>query len=98
MKVIIWLTLSVVTDITIAGVLVQFLRGHRTGIPQTEDILSKIIKCEYHLTCNIDALKLMQSSLFAIVTIQTGLVTSVCAMANLIIYLSLVSYGSCNTH
>lgn len=60
MKVIVWLTLSAVTDIVIAGVMVQYLRGHRTGISQTEDLLTKIIKCEYHFICDVVPVNLIQ--------------------------------------
>ncbi|KAF8311185.1 hypothetical protein DL93DRAFT_2083634 [Clavulina sp. PMI_390] len=70
---IVWLTLSAITDILIAGVLVYQLSRRRNGIADTEDLISKLIRF----------------------TIQTGLVTSVCAITNLVVYLALLYTGAC---
>ncbi|KAF8311182.1 hypothetical protein DL93DRAFT_2083628 [Clavulina sp. PMI_390] len=65
--VIVWLTLSAITDILIAGVLVVQLSRRRNGIADTEDLITKLIRF----------------------TIQTGLVTTVWAITDLILYLAL---------
>ncbi len=44
--VIVWLTLSAITDIVIAIVMVEYLRTHRTGIQKTEDAITKLVRCE----------------------------------------------------
>ena len=44
--VIIWLSLSAVTDVAIAVTMVIYLRGHRTGMAQSEDIVTRLIRCE----------------------------------------------------
>ncbi|KAF9516834.1 hypothetical protein BS47DRAFT_608345 [Hydnum rufescens UP504] len=64
--VIVWLSLSALTDVIIALTMVQYLRSHRTGFSSTEDILTKLVRF----------------------TIQTGAVTSLWAILDLIIYLS----------
>ncbi|KAF8324562.1 uncharacterized protein EI90DRAFT_2325060 [Cantharellus anzutake] len=64
--VIVWLTLSAVTDIAIAAIMVEYLRTHRTGIQKTEDAITRLVRF----------------------TIQTGALTSIWAIVDLIVYLS----------
>jgi hypothetical protein len=45
--VIVWLSLSALTDVIIALTMVQYLRSHRTGFSSTEDILTKLVRCPY---------------------------------------------------
>jgi len=91
--VIIWLTLSAATDLVIAGVMVHYLRSRRTGIAQTEDIITKLVRCESTSLSEVVWVLYWAYNLSS-VTIQTGLITSVCAVVDLIVYLSLVRISS----
>ncbi|QRV92318.1 hypothetical protein RhiJN_20336 [Ceratobasidium sp. AG-Ba] len=63
--VIVWLVLSAVTDTTITVVLVSYLQTHRTGFPNTDSLINKLIR----------------------LTIPSGLVTALCAIADLVTFL-----------
>jgi hypothetical protein len=91
--VVIWLTLSAATDLVIAGVMVHYLRSRRTGIAQTEDIITKLVRCG-SISLSKAVWALYWAHNLSSVTIQTGLITSVCAVVDLIVYLSLVRISS----
>ncbi|ETW75679.1 hypothetical protein HETIRDRAFT_106358 [Heterobasidion irregulare TC 32-1] len=63
--VITWLVASAAADTLISGVLVTYLRRHRTGFPDTDDVVNKLIR----------------------LTVQTGAITSIWAIADLAVYL-----------
>lgn len=67
--VIIWLVSSCVCDFLITGALVWYLRGHKTGFEQSDELMDRIIR----------------------LTVQTGLITSICAMLDLITFLAIAS-------
>ncbi|KAL0952889.1 hypothetical protein HGRIS_007108 [Hohenbuehelia grisea] len=61
-----WLMSSVAADILITGSLLSFLHRHKTGVPRTDDLISKIIR----------------------MTLQTGLITSICAILDVTLILT----------
>ncbi|KAF9021389.1 hypothetical protein BDZ89DRAFT_1115966 [Hymenopellis radicata] len=63
--VIVWLVSSCVADLCITGILVWYLRRHKTGFQGSDELVDRIIR----------------------LTIQTGLVTSICAIIDLIMFL-----------
>lgn len=67
--VIIWLVSSCICDFLITGALVWYLRGHKTGFEQSDELMDRIIR----------------------LTIQTGFITSFCAMMDLITFLAIAS-------
>ncbi|PBK96108.1 hypothetical protein ARMGADRAFT_1010928 [Armillaria gallica] len=67
--VIIWLVSSCVCDFLITGALVWYLRGHKTGFEQSDELMDRIIR----------------------LTVQTGLITSICAMLDLVTFLAIAS-------
>lgn len=64
--VILWLTSESVGDMLITGILVRFLRKHKTGFKNSDMIVDRIIR----------------------VTVQTGLITSIVAILDLIFFLA----------
>ncbi|PBK62535.1 hypothetical protein ARMSODRAFT_964038 [Armillaria solidipes] len=67
--VIIWLVSSCICDFLITGALVWYLRGHKTGFEQSDELMDGIIR----------------------LTVQTGLITSICAMLDLITFIAIAS-------
>ncbi|CAE6426753.1 unnamed protein product [Rhizoctonia solani] len=63
--VIIWLTLSALTDVVITGILSWYLHTHRTGFSKTDDVITRLVR----------------------LTVQTGLITTVWATTDLLVYL-----------
>ncbi|CAE6422134.1 unnamed protein product [Rhizoctonia solani] len=64
-QVIIWLTLSALTDVVITCILSWYLHTHRTGFSKTDDVITRLVR----------------------LTVQTGLITTVWATTDLIVYL-----------
>ncbi|KAF8317353.1 hypothetical protein DL93DRAFT_2165615 [Clavulina sp. PMI_390] len=92
--VIAWLVLAPITDIVIAVSLVFFLQRHKTGFAVTDDLVAKITRGQCAWTSqfnktNIDSswTRLSHGSLRVPVTIQTGAITAVWAVADLAIFL-----------
>lgn len=69
MTVIIWLVSSCVCDFLITAALVWYLRSHKTGFEQSDELMDRIIR----------------------LTVQTGLITSICAMLDLVTFLAIAS-------
>ena len=62
-------------------------RKHRTGFQRTDDVLSKIIRREsFTYMCIGSGICSLAS-----VTVQTGLITAVCALVDLVLFLATVS-------
>lgn len=87
---IVWLSLSAITDVIITWTMVQYLRSHRTGFSATEDIVTKLVRCEH--SCRLE--QSARLFMFMVVTIQTGAITSLWAIIDLVVYLSFVSTSS----
>ncbi|KAH7337097.1 hypothetical protein B0J17DRAFT_453742 [Rhizoctonia solani] len=66
-SIIVWLSLSAITDTMISAILASYLHSQRTGFSATDHIISRLVR----------------------LTIQTGLVTTVCAITDLITFLCL---------
>ncbi|KAF8911239.1 hypothetical protein CPB85DRAFT_1304376 [Mucidula mucida] len=63
--VIVWLASSCIADLCVTGILVWYLRRHKTGFQGSDELVDRIIR----------------------LTIQTGLVTSICAIIDLVLFL-----------
>lgn len=61
-------------------------RKHRTGFPSTDDVVNKIIRRE--LICSHRSCIDLRS--FGTVTVQTGMVTALCAIIDMIAFLATV--------
>ncbi|KAG8706358.1 hypothetical protein FRC08_001116 [Ceratobasidium sp. 394] len=67
--VITWLVLSALTDTLITCALTWYLLTHRTGFPETDDIITRLVR----------------------MTVQTGLITTLWATVDLIIFLTVAN-------
>ena len=102
--VIIWLAFSAVADTVIAISLVwhlvsicillamtdltAFQRKHKTGFSQTDDVVNKIIRSTYLFSCSFSSADADGAALIA--TVQTGLITALCAIIDLVLFLATV--------
>lgn len=66
-SIIVWLSLSALTDTMISVILASYLHSQRTGFSVTNHIISRLVR----------------------LTIQTGLITTVCAITDLVTFLCL---------
>ncbi|KAG6332851.1 hypothetical protein ID866_6236 [Astraeus odoratus] len=85
--VIIWLAGAALADTIIATSLVLHLRSKKNEFPATSDAIDRVIRCE--LSFLVLEHKLRESGME--VTVQTGLITTLCAIVDLATYLAIVS-------
>jgi hypothetical protein len=80
----IWLCASAVADVGVVVGMLWSLSRRKTGFSATDGMIDRIIRCPYPSPTSVT-----QKLTFLVVTIQTGLLTAILALADMICFLTI---------